>query len=105
MSFWDRMKEALDKGVTTSREVLGKTKRKAKDLSDRGALKLAITRLEHQAKNRFTIVGTRVYDLLIKKDRKSISKGTAEIKELLSEISDIEKDIDKKEKELKKFQA
>jgi hypothetical protein len=105
MSFFDRMKEALDKGVTTSKEVFDKTKKKAKDLGDMGALKLAISKLERQAEERFTIIGTRVYDLLVKKERKSISKGTPEIKDLLTEIADIEKSIDKKEKELKKYKS
>ena len=103
MSFWDRMKEALDKGVTTSKEVFDKTKKKAKDLGDMGALKIAISKLEREAEERFTLIGTRVYDLLIKKERKTVSKSTQEIRNLLTEITDIEKSIDKKEKELKKY--
>ncbi|UCB44907.1 MAG: hypothetical protein JSV25_11910 [Spirochaetota bacterium] len=105
MSFWDRMKEALEKGVSTSKEVFDKTKKKAKDLGDMGALKLAISKLERQAEERFSLIGTRVYDLLIKKERKSVSKSTPEIRDLLSEIIDIKKNINKKEKELKKYKT
>ncbi len=70
-----------------------------------GALKLSISKLERQAEERFTMIGTRIYDLLIKKERKSVSKGTPEIRDLLSGITDIEKSIDKKEKELKKYKS
>ena len=101
MSFLDRMKDALDKGVTASKDVFGKTKEKAKDLSERGALKLSIMKLEKKAEKRFTLIGTSVYEILIKKGKNTVSKSTPEIKKLLQEVVDIEKSIDEKEEALK----
>lgn len=100
MAFWDKMKRAVKEGLETSKEVLEKAKDKTKELGEKGAMKFEIMQLEKQAEKRFCKMGTHVYEVLVKEGQQTISKGTPEIKKLLEEIEDIEKNIDRKEKEL-----
>ena len=101
MAFWDKMKKAVKEGLMTSKDVLEKAKDKTKELGEKGATKFEIMQLEKQAEKRLCQIGTQVYEVLVKEGQQTISKGTPEIKKLLQEIENIEKNIDKKEEELK----
>ncbi len=103
MSFRERMEKFLQKSVETSKEVLGKAKEKTREAGEKGALKIKIKKLENQAEKKLTMLGSKVYELLVEKGQSTISKGTADIKPLLSEIGDLEKDIEENEKQLKKL--
>jgi hypothetical protein len=102
MSFWERMKELVDKGIETSRDVLGKAAEKAREMGEKGVLKLEIIHLEKQGERKLTQLGTTVFDLLVKQDKTNVSKGTQGIKEILEELVEIEQKIDEKEEALKK---
>ena len=102
MAFWDKMKKAVKEGLMTSKEVLEKAKDKTVELGEKGATKFEIMQLEKQAEKRFSQIGTHVYEVLVKEGQQTISKGTPEIKKLLQEIEEIEKNIDNKEEELKR---
>lgn len=102
MAFWDKMKKVVKEGLMTSKEVLEKAKDKTKELGEKGATKFELMQLEKQAEKRFCQIGTHVYEVLVKEGQQTISKGTPEIKKLLQEIEEIEKNIDKKEAELKR---
>ena len=100
MGFWERSKDLLNKGVMSSKDILEKTAEKTKELGEKGVAKFEIAQLEKQAENRFAKVGRHIYQILIKEGQQTVSKGTAEIKVLLKEIENLEKLIDKKDKEL-----
>jgi hypothetical protein len=102
MSFWERMKEMVDKGVETSKDVLGKAAEKAKELGEKGVLKLELIHLEKQGEKRLAQLGASVFDLLVKQDKASVSKGSQGIKEILEDLVEIERKIDEKEEALKK---
>ena len=101
MSFWERMEQALNKGITTSREAFETAKEKARDLGDRGLLKYEVMQLEKMAEKRIAQLGTKVYEALVKDERNTVSKATPSIKPLLLEIEQIEKRIGEKEDLLK----
>ncbi len=101
MGFWDRMEKIINQGIESSKEVFGKAKEKAKDLSEKGVLKFEIMQLEKQAENRFAKLGVRVYEELIKKKSTSVSANT--LKALLQDILDLKKRIDEKEEILKEL--
>ena len=100
MSFWERSKELLSKGAMTSKEVFEKAAEKTKELGEKGVTKFEISQLEKQAENRFAMLGRLVYQVLMKEEQHTISKGTVDIKNLLSEIEKVEKLIDEKELDL-----
>ncbi len=102
MSFWDRMKEIVDKGIETSKDVLGKAAEKAKELGDKGVLRFEIMQLEKQGERKLVQLGTFVFDLLVKQEKTSVSKSTQGVKEIIEELIQVEKKIDEKEEALKK---
>jgi len=103
MGFWERMKEAVDKGIETSRDVLGKAADKAKELGEKGVLKFEIMQLENQAQKKFAQLGAAVFEQLVKQGAESVSGETEGIKALIEELVKIEKKTDEKEEALKKI--
>ncbi|NOY10436.1 MAG: hypothetical protein GXP33_16505 [Spirochaetes bacterium] len=102
MSFKNRMEKILNQSLSVSRDVFDKAKTKAKDLGDKGLLKYEIMQLEREEEKKFSALGTKIYDLLVRNNKNTVSKNTPEIKELLAELKDLEDRIDKKELQLKK---
>ncbi|MBN1525706.1 MAG: hypothetical protein JW904_14610 [Spirochaetales bacterium] len=103
MAFWERMKEVVEKGVETSKDILGKAADEAKKLGEKGVLKFEIMQLEKNAEKKLALLGTQVFEALVKQEKASISKGTSGIKELIEELEELEVRIDEKEEELKKI--
>ena len=102
MSFKERMEKIINQGLAVSKEVLDKAKTKSKDLADKGVLKYEIMQLEKNEGKKFMELGGKVYELLVRDNKNTVSKSTAEIKELLLELKDLEDRIEEKEVELKK---
>jgi hypothetical protein len=100
MGFWERSKDLLDQGIMSSKDIFEKTKAKTKELGGKGVIRFEIGQLERQVEKRFAHIGHHVYEVLVKEGQQTISKGTEEIKKLLSEVEELENTIDGKEKEL-----
>lgn len=94
MGFWKRSKEILSKGIISTKDVIENATEKGKELGEKGVARVTIMQLEKQAENRFAQIGRHVYEVLVKEGQQTISKGTAEIEELLRQVEEIEKDID-----------
>ena len=103
MKFRERMEKVIKEGLTASKEVLEKAKEKTKEAGEKGAIKFKIMKLEKQAERQFADLGTKVYEILVEKGQSTLSKGTAEIKEILQKIDDLENQIDEHEESLKKL--
>lgn len=97
MDFWDRMKNAMEKGLEGSRELLGKAKDRAQDLGERGVLRLEIMQLENQAEKLIGQLGTRTYEALVTEQRLRIDKQTEGIAELIAQIDEIHERVREKE--------
>ncbi len=103
MSLKERIEKLIEKGVSTSKDVFEIAREKTKELKEKTVLKTEIRGLENEARNLFARLGTMVYGHLVEKGQNTVSKGTADIKDLLLEIKDLEKRIAEKEEELKKL--
>ena len=103
MSFLKRMEDIINKGMATSREVLGKATEKTKELGDKGSLKIKIKQLENQAERNCAKLGSKVYEILVKMNKNTVSKSTPDIKPIIEEITQIEKKLDENEALLKKL--
>ena len=97
MDFWDRMKNALEKGLDGSRELLSKAKDRAQDLGERGVIRFEILQLENQAEKLIGKLGARAYEALITEKREHIDTSTEGISELIKEIDAIRASIREKE--------
>jgi hypothetical protein len=97
MDFWNRMQEAIDKGVDSSRDLLGRAREKAKDMGERGVVRFEIMQLESQAEKLVAKLGSVVFDQLMTEGRESVSKTTPEIGPILGEIEEVRGRIAEKE--------
>ena len=103
MSFLKRMESIINKGMSTSKEVLGKATEKTKELGEKGSLKFRIGQLERQAEKNFAKLGSKVYEILVDMNKNTVSKSTPDVKSIIQEISEIEKKLEENEKLLKKL--
>jgi hypothetical protein len=97
MDFWDRMKNAMDKGLEGSRELLNRAKEGAQDLGERGVLRLEIMQLETQAEKLIGKLGARAYEALVSEQRIQVDKQTEGISELIEQIDGLRATIREKE--------
>jgi len=100
MTFADKMKQLVGRGVAASKEIASKAGTKAQDLGEKGVLKFEILQLENQAKKLIAHLGAEVYAAFTQKDESEISRDNPVITSLLQQIADLKKNIEKREKEL-----
>ena len=103
MSFWERVENAINQGIDSSKGVIGKARERAKDLGERGVLKFDLMQLERQSMRLMGKLGNEVYEAFHKKGKQSVSPGTVGIKELVAELAEIEGRIDEKDHALKQL--
>lgn len=100
MNLWNRIEKAVGQGLDASREVLDKAREGAKDLSEKGVLKFDIMQLERQSMKVLSRLGQEVYDAFHARDQASVERDTVGVKELVTELGDIERRIEDKERAL-----
>ena len=103
MDFFDRMKKVMSQGFDTTKEALGTAAEKAKELGEKGVIKIEIGKLEREAGKKFALIGNHVFRILVEEGKNTVSKSTSEIKTLLLEIEDLKKRIETKEDDMKKL--
>ena len=101
MSFSERMKDMLDQGVATSKNLASKAGAKAQDLGERGVLMVEIRQLEGQAQKLIGRLGAEVYQTFTERGEQTLSADSVPVKTLLSDIAAVKESIEKKEAELK----
>ena len=103
MDFKKRMDEIIDKGIEGTKDLWGKAKEKARDLSQKGILTFEISQLERQAQTELAKLGTLVYDALASRKAPSINSEDPDVKKALDSLQGINAKIDAKEEELRKL--
>jgi hypothetical protein len=104
MDFRKRMDELIDKGIATSKDLWGKAKDTARDLSQKGILTVEIGQLERQAHSELARLGSLVYDSLQNKKQPAVYPEELETKKLLEKIQELRASIEAKEEELRTLQ-
>jgi len=99
MTFAEKMKDMIDKGVAASRDLAKKAGEKAKELGAKGVLKLEIVQLESHAEKLVAKLGAEVYASMVDRNVQTVSRDTAAINSILKEIEGLRTSIEKKEKE------
>ncbi|MFP4375093.1 MAG: hypothetical protein ACLFPO_12240 [Spirochaetaceae bacterium] len=103
MDFWERFRTTIDKGVESSREVLGKAQERARGLGEKGVLRFEIMQLESRAEKITTKLGARTFEVLVKEEQNTVSKKTTGVRELIDELAEIEMRIKEKEHALERI--
>jgi PIN domain nuclease of toxin-antitoxin system len=99
MTFAERMKEMIDKGVAGSRDIAMKASEKAKELGSKGVIKIEILQFESQAEKLIAKLGAEVYASLVERNGASVGRDAPAISSLLKELEGLRASIEKKEKE------
>ena len=99
MTFAEKMKDMIDKGVDASRDLAKKAGEKAKELGAKGVLKLEIAQLESQAGKLVAKLGAEVYTSLVERKAASVNRDDPAVAGALKEIEGLRAAIEKKEKE------
>jgi len=89
MSFQDKLKDTVSKGIEHSKQFLGTAKDKAKVLGDAGILRFEIRQLQEKVKKEETSLGHAAYTLLSLEGKQSISKKTSGVKEMIENLDDL----------------
>ncbi|NBF41228.1 MAG: hypothetical protein GVY14_12525 [Spirochaetes bacterium] len=103
MDFWERFRMTVDKGVESSRGVLGKAQERARGLGEKGVLRFEIMQLESRAEKITTKLGARTFEVLVKEEQNTVSKKTPGVRELIEELSEIETRVKEKEEALERI--
>lgn len=99
MTFAEKMKDLVDKGLAASRDLAKKASEKAKELGTKGVIKLEIAQLESHAEKLVEKLGAEVYASLVERGAASVTRDDASIASVLKEIESLRAQIDRKEKE------
>jgi hypothetical protein len=99
--FGDKAQDMGAKGLQAGKEFLSNVGDKAQDLSEKGKLTLEIKKLEFQAEKLLEQLGAAVYDALVEQKIANITMTTPGIQEIFNELSPLQKEIDKKEAQIK----
>jgi hypothetical protein len=99
MTFAEKMKDMIDRGVDASRDLAKKASEKAKELGAKGVLKLEIAQLESQAGKLVAKLGAEVYTSLVERGAANVSRDDPAVAGALKEIEGLRDSIEKKEKE------
>lgn len=101
MNFADRMKEIIKRSLANKKVFSEQASEKAQGFGKKGILYHEISELEKDIENKFLIIGNEVYVTLMKKEKRTMTKNSLEIKDTLLEIVFLESLIVEKELLLK----
>ena len=101
MGFLDKLQDTIDQGLKSSKDLFGKARDKAKDLGEIGVLRFEIRQLESQAEKLVAKLGSKTYEVLVVNGQQTVSANTTGVKEILNAISEVRKEIEAKEQQVK----
>lgn len=103
MDFWERMRNGLEKGVESSRELFGRAREKARDLGEKGVIRFEIMQLENQVEKKVALLGQRTYEILVKEGLSAVERDTPGVKGIIDEIEDLRGKIADRQNALSTF--
>lgn len=101
MTFYERMMELLDQGMTASKEFAVKAGAKAQDLGERGILMIEIKQLEAKAQKLLGRLGNEVYQAFTERNQNSVERNAPGIEPIMAELSSLRELLDLKETDLR----
>ena len=103
MKFSEKIRQIVNTGLDTSKDILSKAGEKAQQWGEMGVLKVEIVQLRGQAEKLTASLGAEVYETLVEKGQKTVSRETPAVREILDKIAEMEKTVDEKEAQFRKL--
>ena len=86
---WRGVERAVNQGLRGSRDALDRARSKARELGERGALRLDLLQLERQRSRLLEELGQLIHDRLGTQGQATVSHGTPGVKDLMAQIDDL----------------
>jgi hypothetical protein len=86
---WRGVERAVNQGLRGSRDALDRARSKARELGERGALRLDLLQLERQRSRLLEELGGLIHDRLGTHGQATVSHGTPGVKDLMAQIDDL----------------
>ena len=103
MTFSERMRGMIDKGIAASKDVAARAQEQAQVWGEMGVLRIEIMQLRSQAEKLIARLGAEVYSEFVEMSQASIRADAPAIKSILVSIHETEASIDEKEAKYKKL--
>jgi len=103
MTFSEKIKNIVNTGLDTSKDILSKAGEKAQQWGEMGVLKVEIVQLRGQAEKMTARLGAEVYEVLVEKGQKTVSRETPSVRDILDKIAELEKNVEEKETQFRKL--
>ena len=88
-AIWRGVERAVNQGLKGSRDALDRARSKARELGERGALRLDLLQLQRQRARLLEELGGLIHDRLGVQGQATVSRGTAGVKDLMAQIDDL----------------
>lgn len=88
-AIWRGVERAVNQGLKGSRDALDRARSKARELGERGALRLDLLQLERQRARLLEQLGALIHDRLGVQGQATVSRGTPGVKDLMAQIDDL----------------
>lgn len=86
---WRGVERAVNQGLRGSRDALDRARSKARELGERGALRLDLLQLERQRSRLLEELGELIHERLGTHGQATVSHGTPGVKDLMARIDDL----------------
>jgi len=103
MTFSEKMREVVNKGMAASKEALSKAGAQAQTWGEMGVLKVEIIQYRSQAEKLTAQLGAEVYAVFAEKGQKTLSAESPAIRDLIVRIRDTEKAVQDREERYRKL--
>jgi len=102
MTFSEKMREFVDQGIKSSKDLVKQAGDKAQQWGEMGVLKLEIVQLRSQSEKLTARLGAEVYEVLVEKGQKTVGKDSPAVRDTIDKIEELQRLIDAKEEAFKK---
>jgi hypothetical protein len=103
MTFSEKMRDVVNKGMAASKEALAKATAQAQTWGEMGVLKVEIIQYRNQAEKLTAQLGAEVFEAFAEKGRKTLSAESPAIRDLIARIRDTEKAASEREERFLKL--
>ena len=102
MTFSEKMKNLVDQGIKSSKDIVKQAGDKAQQWGEMGVLKLEVVQLRGQAEKLTARLGAEVYEVLVEKGQKTVGKDSPAVRETIDRLEELQRQIEEKETAFKK---
>lgn len=103
MTFSEKMRDMVGKGMATSREAIAKAGAQAQVWGEMGVLKIEIIQYRNQAEKLTAQLGAEVYEAFAEKGEKTLSAESPVVRDLIAKIGDLERAVDERERRFREL--